>query len=754
MKPCRPASCRPLVAGLVTVVAGLLPLAGQPADAAGQEDETAGRPRIGLVLSGGGARGAAHVGVIKVLEDLRVPVDAIAGTSMGAVIGGLYASGVSATELHRQLERIDWQSAFRDDPPREDLSFRRKQDDESFLVKFDMGFRDGALVLPRGLIQGQHLNRILSTLTLPVADIEDFDELPIRFRAVAADIETGEGVIIGSGNLANAMRASMSAPGVISPTPWRDRLLVDGGLANNLPIEVARELGVDVLIVVDVGTQLYEREELNSPFRITNQMLTILIRRASEAQIDTLTPSDVLIEPELGEYSSVNFDEIASLIPLGMQAAREAAPGLQRLAISEGAYAAYERRKRGVSDDPPVVDFIRVHNESGLSPRVIESRIESQVGEPLDISTLEQDMARIYGLDTFEQVNFSVVESGELTGLRIDTVPKSWGPNYVRFGLNLEDDFQGSSNYNIAARYTMTELNPLGAEWRSDFQIGQNPRLATEFYQPLTFDTRYFVAPRIEFEQRDLRAFENGEPRSEFRLTEYGAGIDAGRELGNWGEVRVGLRRFHGDVRLRVGDIDDPLIDELDFNTGSYFFRFGYDRRDDANFPRRGSLFNLEWERARQELGSDNSFDLVTASYFGARSLGRNTFAAGFEAGSTFAGEEDAIQDFYRLGGFLRLSGLQREELAGPHLALGRLVYYRRIGETGGGLFDWPFYAGLSLEAGNVFDDRDDATLDSLLFGGSLFLGLDTFLGPVYLASGFAEDGEQAFYLFLGQTFN
>ncbi|HUO83210.1 MAG TPA: patatin-like phospholipase family protein [Gammaproteobacteria bacterium] len=747
-----PAVRRAPVAGLAVAALVLLAARGAAADPPEAAPDSQ-RQRVGLVLSGGGARGAAHVGVIKVLEELRVPIDAIAGTSMGAVIGGLYAAGLSAQDLEHQLRRIDWQEAFRDDPAREDLTFRRKQDDESFHVKFDIGYRDGSLVLPRGLIQGQHLNRILSILTLAVAAVDDFDELPIPFRAVAADIETGEGVVIGSGNLAVAMRASMSAPGVISPTPWDGRLLVDGGLANNLPIDIARQLGVDALVVVDVGSPLYDREDLDSALRISNQMLTILIRRAADAQRDTLTPADVVIEPEIGNYSSADFSDIPSLIPFGERAARAAAGALGRLALDETDYRAWQARRQDPPDRPPAIDFLRVDNGSKLSPRVIESRVQTEVGEPLDIATLERDMANLYGLDIFEQVNFSIVEESGLTGLEIDTVPKSWGPNYLRFGLTLEDDFQGSSNYNIGARYTMTEFNALGAEWRSDFQIGQNPRLSTEFYQPLTYDTRYFIAPHIEIEQRDLRVFENGEPQSEFRLTEQGIGLDAGRELANWGEIRIGLRRRHGDARLKIGDVTDPRIDDLDFNTGSYFMRFAYDRTDDANFPRHGSLFFLEWERARKELGSDASFDLVSANYLGTQSFGRNTFAAAVALGTTFAGEEDAIQDFYSLGGFLRLSGLQREELTGPHVALGELIYYRRVGETGGGVFDWPFYVGGSLEAGNVFGDRDDAAFNSLIFGGSLFLGLDTYLGPLYLASGFAESGERAFYLFLGRSF-
>ncbi|HUJ52989.1 MAG TPA: patatin-like phospholipase family protein, partial [Steroidobacteraceae bacterium] len=280
------------------------------------------RPRVGLVLSGGGARGAAHVGVLKVLEQTHVPIDAIAGTSMGAVVGGLYASGLSARDIEKIMTSINWQDAFRDRPPREDLDLRRKEEDENYLVKFPLGVRDGQIVLPKGLVQGQRLTETLRRLTLPVARITHFDDLPTPFRAVATDLENGDRVVMDSGDLTTAMRASLSAPGVFAPVERDGRLLVDGGIADNLPVDIARAMGVDVLIVVDVSAPLLVRQQLSSAPVISNQMLAILIRHNSEAQLASLTPKDILIQPPLGNASSFDFGSVGKVIGAGEIAAR------------------------------------------------------------------------------------------------------------------------------------------------------------------------------------------------------------------------------------------------------------------------------------------------------------------------------------------------------------------------------------------------------------------------------------------------
>jgi NTE family protein len=711
-------------------------------------DETP-RPRIGLVLSGGGARGAAHVGVLKVLEDMRIPIDAIAGTSMGAVVGGLYASGMSAEEIEHVLRTVDWQEAFSDRPPRRDLGFRRKQDDNNFLVRYALGVNSDGFKLPKGLIQGQKLSQVLREATLPVAEVTDFDKLPIPFRAVATDLETGAPVVMQSGDLVTAMRASMSAPGVFIPAEREGRLLVDGGLVKNLPIDVARQMNVDILIVVDVTFALYSRDELTSPLEIALQMLAITMRGPTQQQRALLTPKDIVIDPALGTFGTTDFAHAAKAFNIGAQAAHDASPRLSALSLDEAAFKNYlaMRNPRGIS--PPTVTFVRTDAAGQRYQTMVKETMRDVVGKPLDKVRVESHLEDLYALDLFESVDYTIVEEDGQSGIEFHLRRKSWGPNYIRFGLNLEDDFEGNSRYNVAARFIATELNVLGGEWLSDFQIGDHPRAYTEFYQPLGFGHRYFVSPHLGADVSNLEVRDANGRITEYRLHDYSSGFDFGRELGKWGEWRVGLFRGAGSSVVRVGD---PTIPETTYDSGGYFVRLTYDQLDNVFFPHTGEQVQFNLIGQREDLGADRNSDRVELTSLVARSFGNHTFIISANAGETL-NHQTFTQDYFTLGGFLRLSGLHSGELSGPNYALGRLIYYRKISSGGSAVLDVPLYAGLSLEAGNVWQDRSDVSLNNLSKNGSLFVGADTILGPVYFAIGSSTNGQSAFYLFLGRTF-
>jgi len=707
------------------------------------------RPRIGLVLSGGGARGAAHVGVLKVLESLHVPIDAIAGTSMGAVVGGLYASGMSAEEIERLVSSVDWQDAMQDRPPRAELNFRRKQDDRNFLVRYALGVNSDGFLLPKGLIQGQKLAQILRTATIPVADVKDFDQLPVPFRALATDLESGSRVILKSGDLVTAMRASMSAPGVFTPTQLDGRLLVDGGLVDNLPVDVAREMNVDLLIVVDVSFVLQKREELTTPLEVTNQAFSIMIRSRTAEQIAKLGPNDVFITPDLGRISPAEFSRVPQALRSGYAAADEVRGRLAELSLDDIDYTIYLASRNPRRIEPPNIAFVRVDPGSHRYARMVEETMEDVVGHPLDRDLVARRMSQLYALDWFESIDYSVVTEGAQTGLEFHLRRKSWGPNYVRFGINIEDDFEGNSRYNAAARFIMTELNELGAEWVTDFQIGDNPKFATEFYQPLTWRNRYFIAPRFDFEIRNLQIRDPNGQIAELRTRTYQGALDVGREFSNWGELRTGLQIGGGSSKVRIGD---PSLEHDRFNNSGFFVRLSYDKLDSVFFPRHGQEFTLEWTAERSGLGADQSTDRIDANWLIARSLERNTFIFSTDFGSTLDDRSPA-HDYFQLGGFLNLSGLTQGSLSGPHYAIGRLIYYRKIGKGGSGVFDFPTYVGMSFEAGNTWLTRSDASFSGLHKDASLFLGVDTILGPLYLATGYDSTNQTAFYLFLGRTF-
>ena len=719
------------------------------------------RPRIGLVLSGGGARGAAHIGVLKVLEQLHIPIDAIAGTSMGAVVGGLYASGLSPHEIEQLMSSLNWQDAFRDRPPREDLTFRRKQEDENFLVKFPLGLRGSHIQLPKGLIQGQKLSLTLRRLTLPVAHITNFDNLPTPFRAVATDLETGEPVVMGSGDLTTAMRASMSAPGVFAPVERDGRVLIDGGIAENLPIDVAREMGVDILIVVDVGSPLLTRDKLTSVPTISNQMLSILIQRNSRLQLEKLHNNDVLITPHLGDASAFDFGLFTRVITVGEVAARESESSLLGLATTDADFRQYLARRDVARRSAPEIDFLKIDAGSERYAQKLENRFQNVVGKPLDLDVVARDVTSIYGQGNLETLDYHVVQDdNNRYGIALDARRNSWGPNYVRFGLNLQDDFEGNSSYNAAARFVMSEITNPGGELVLDLQMGEDSKIGSEVYLPVSETSGFFFLPHVLAEARNIEVLDDQTPVAEYRLHSFNYGLDFGREFGNWGEIRTGVQHEEGHSRVHIGD---PTLPTQSFDTRTFFLRMSYDRLDDVNFPRKGQQATVEWDAERTGLGSDQRSDRLQFNYLGAHSFGRYTAVFSAAGGTTLntpnvpqivpGGVPTDVRLLFSLGGFLNLSGLRQDSLTGPHYGIARTLFYKQIGRGGPGYLDVPTYLGVSFEMGNVWNTRSDASFRNTHRDASVFLGMDTLLGPVYIASGFDDKGQQAFYLFLGRTF-
>jgi NTE family protein len=750
--------------------------------AAGAAAEPPIRPRICVVLSGGGARGIAHIGVLKVLEDMKIPIDCIAGTSMGAVVGGLYASGMSAHDIEKTMRSVDWQEAFHDSPPRRDLGFRRKQDDRNFLVRLPLGLKHGQILLPKGLIQGQKLEETLRQLTLPFSNSTDFDRLPTRFRAVATDLETGSAVLLDRGDLAIAMRASISAPGVFPPVDYHGQLLVDGGLAENLPVNVARDMNADVLIVSDVSFPLQDRSHLNSALTISNQMLAIMVRKDSDRQKRTLGPLDILIEPTLGTTTSTDFTTAIDTVVQGEAAAHGVADRLAALSVSDAAYGKYLAQRKAREPGLPPVQFVRVDKESKRYEATIMAEMKPLVGKPLSPDEVGKRITELYGLGNFETLDYTLAEQppgagaaavaagatevavpaaegvpGEdESGLEIRARRKSWGPNYVRFGLNLDDDFQGNSHYNAAARFILTEINALGAESLTDVQIGSDPKVVSEFYQPLDPLRNWFVAPSARIEVRDLPIYDKDEEVADFRDREAEVDLDFGRNLGNWGEIRVGVHRINGATRERYADTPaDAELVEAQYNEGEFFSKFSVDTLDNVHFPREGQTFSIQWDADRTDLGSDFKRDRLTADWLVAESRGRNTLLWWTSAGTTLDGyiRPTALPEFYSLGGFFNLSGLAQGSLIGPNYAISRAIYFRKIGRGGEGFFEFPAYIGMSFEVGNTWDRRGDIDWGSARKDGSIFLAFDTFLGPLYIGSGYDSRGTSAYYLFLGRTF-
>jgi NTE family protein len=718
----------------------LLPLALQAAEPP--------RPKIGLVLSGGAARGLAHIGVLKALEEQGIRIDAIAGTSMGAVIGGLYASGYKIDELEKLALGIDWKQALSDAPPREDVPFRRKQDDRDFLVKQQLSFRDdGSLGLPLGVIQGQNLALLLESMLAHASGTRDFDKLPIPFRAVATDIASGEKVVFRRGHLPQVVRASMSIPAVFAPVELDGRLLVDGGMTDNIPLDVVREMGVDIAIVVDIGTPLRSRKQLATVVDVLNQSITLMTRRNSEEQLATLHRNDILIQPALASYGSTDFGRAQDIIDAGYRATRILDTRLAGLRPPPNPDAELVAA-RAPEQRTPVINTIRIENDSKVSDAVIRYYIRQPLGEPLDLDRLRIDMGTLYGLDYFEQVQYRVARKGQEHTLVISARGKRSGTDYLRLGLNLSDDMRGDSAFNIGASYRVNGINSLGGEWLTRAQIGDQQDLYSEFYQPLDTGSRYFVAPYVNLQTQNVEATLDNDPIAEYRLERYGFGLNIGRQIANNGEIRLGIGEAWGNADVKIGDRSLPRVS---FSEGFYALKYSFDSLDNVYFPHTGENINLTLREFDPSLGSTQRYRQWEFSLDKALSEGPNTWILGGRYGRTLDNAEVVTSSFL-LGGARQLSGFRQDSIAGQNISLMRAVYYRRLTPRTYLPLDFPLYLGASLERGRAWNN-DNQFDTGYINAASVFLGFDTPLGPLNFSYGLNNDNQKALYLNLGQTF-
>jgi NTE family protein len=715
-------------------------------------------PRVGLVLAGGGARGLAHIGVIKYLEENNIRAQAVAGTSMGSVIGGLYASGLNAAQIEEVARTLDWRAAFDDSTAREQQMYRRKQEDFDFLVGAKLRFKDGKLGIPMGAIEGQNLNLILHDLVKHVSGIRDFDRLPVPYRAVAADIVTGDAVVIDHGDLAVAMRASMSIPGAFAPIELDGRLLVDGGIAKNIPVDVVQGMGVDRLIVIDIGTPLAEREQLGNVLALIGQLTTIMTRKNSEQQIALMREGDVLLTPALDEadVQTMSFEKVDEAIRLGYEAARAMAPQLAALA-TPGAL----EQVAGIAAEPapPRIDAVRIETDAEVSEELLRSRITQPIGEPLDRRRIERDIADIYGFETFSRVDYEVrpTDTGNALVVRATANPR--GVNYLKLGMSWDQDSNGNSEFGLRASWRQRGLNRLGAEWYSYGQIGGNSNFGTEFYQPLDPLQRFFAGIRYRFDDRTLNLSDDGRVLARAVVDEHLFDLAPGINLGKVAQLRAGVYAGFADTDVEIGA---PQLSSSNADDGGYFADFGYDTLDRAYFPGRGLRVRSRYSWSDGNLGADEDYEAWNTAATASYSLGRNTFTAigrwaqlDLEgSGATVAGADVLAARAYTLGGFLQLSGYTKDSLAGNYLGFAGLTYYRRLTEQSLLPVDMPVYAGASIEAGNTWLEKDDAGFDELIYAGSLFLGVDSPVGPVYLGVGIAENSEYALYLKIGQIFD
>lgn len=713
-------------------------------------------PRIGLVLGGGGARGFAHVGVLQVLEENRIPVHVVAGTSMGAVVGSLYAQGKNADELTDITQEIPWTTVFNDAIPRDRQSFRRKRDQRDVLIDYRISFDDRGLVLPKGVLRGQDLFLTLAQYLAPARSERDFDQLAIPFRAVAGDIETGEAVVMGSGDIATAVFASMAVPGGLPPVERDGKLLVDGFIADNVPIDVARSMGADHLIVVDVGTPLQSRDKITSFVSVLSQMQLLLGNDIVQRQIATLTPADVLIRPQQPDLSTTAFDRSLEGIAAGRAAALAALDSLKAYQLSESEWQAHlAARHARAPSNAPLVEFVKVDNRSDISTRQIEALVHQKAGRPLDAKQMTQDLQNVYAMGGFRAVRYGIGPSdqkpGEGVTITADGDPTS--ANWLQVGLGISTDFNRHSNIKLGLAYTDRNFLGTGTEWRTDVRVGTDLLVASGFYMEFgrhgsspSDGGRYFAEITPYWSRVDTMLYDGSQAIAEVRDARLGLTADGGFLFGNHTELRFGIGYATVDLDTLIGPpLDLNRLQDVEWHT-----TLTVDTLDQLSFPTKGFLMRLGVVDHVKVMGGDLSYAVIAGEVWKPISWGRNTVMLSGEFGFTGEGDGRSLGDF-RLGGFLNLSGLDPDQLLGRHKMLGRAIFYHRLSEAAP-IVNVPVYFGGSLEVGNTWASIKDVSFGALRPAASLFAGVDTPLGPFVVAGGLTR-GNGALYLVLGRIF-
>ncbi len=708
------------------------------------------RPKIGLVLSGGGVRGLAHIGVLRVLHELHVPVDLVVGTSMGAVVGGAFAAGRSVDELEAFVRATDWQAILADRPARQALSFRRREEDQLLPSRIELGLhRETGLSLPPSAAGNSALEFALERLVRPEQAEAPVSQLGLPFRAVATDLLSGEMLEMVDTPLFLAMRASMAIPGVFTPVRINGRAVVDGGLVRNLGIDLARKMGADIIIAVNVGSPLLEEREITSAVGVANQMLQILTNQNVTQSLKELRPADVLIDPDLGKIAFMDFGRHEEAIAAGQRAAFATHERLRALALTPEAHALVELRRRnaaalaGTAARLPLASLAIVGTQRSDAD-ALKAEVDLRLGQPVSVGDIQKASAQLYGRGDFERIDTQISDREGQRQVTLNVSEADWASSRLRVGLQLYSDFDDANQFSVSAMHVWTWLNRWGAELRTVGTIGFERGVSTELFQPLGAGSPWFLAGGLRYQASNVDQFnEQGLRTSRLSANASSASLALGRQLGNWGDVRFGAGRLRATARLTIPE--DPGIAPLDGNYSHRFAQLRVDTLDSLAFPTRGMLFDFSAEHLQ-----DRQKNNVTQA--GLRGLG--AFRMGTWAGHVYAEmAASSIGTTGDLGGFLRLSGSPQGSLSGRAVAMSRLVMARQIGQMPVGL-GGAVRAGFSLEAGSILRSSDDSSflfaLPESKLAASGFLSMDTRFGPFYLAAGSTYQGRSSLYLFLG----
>jgi NTE family protein len=701
------------------------------------------RPKVGVVLEGGGALGLAHIGVLQWFEDHRIPIDYLAGTSMGGLVGGMYATGMPAAELRDLVSTIDWSEAIDGSTPHQALSFRRKEDKRAFQNDLEFGLRHG-FSGPGGLSSGQRITYLFDRIALPYSNLKSFDDLPIPFRCLATELNSGREHIFEDGPLGEALRATMSLPAIFTPVTNQNNVWVDGGLLNNLPVDVVKKMGADIVVAVHLVPSPFRPESSRSLRSVTQRSISVTIEANELRSLET---ADLVVSVDLAGFTGNSYNASAQIIAKGLEGAGKKSQMLAKLGLDEAAWQQllqFRESRRMLSAPTPT--FVQV---SGADPRLsggIEKELASHAGKPLDLDRLEKDIDVIWGNGRFTRFSYGMTELQGRPGLEIRAEEKDYAPPLVNVGFLIDGSNLANVRWTTNARITALDVGGFGSEWRTDLSLGSTWGLSTEYYRPVSPTSKWFVAPRLFASNAPLDLYDHSARLAQYRIRRYGGGADVGFAIDRFSEIRLGYETGYFSSSLSIGS---PVLPSPDGRTGVSSISYSLDKLDSPLVPRTGQIarFRAAWIDAAP--GAHKEFPLSEAYIGVIRPVSKrgSVYLQTF-GGTTFGHNDTGIPQFF-LGGPRQLSAYGENELRTNQYWLARAGYVYE-------LFNLPPIVGhatyftFAYEFGKAYGAPGASQLPN---DGSLGLVMETLVGPLFVGGSVGDSGHRRVYFSLGRFF-
>lgn len=699
--------------------------------------------KVGLVLGGGGARGAAHVGVLKKLEELRIPVHCVAGTSMGGLVAGAFSARLSADEMQHALAQADWRDMFNDSASFADMPPRQQSLLRTYIPGTESGVKNGSLQFPSAALGGQKIKFFIDRLIGANAAPQTIQGQSIPLALITTDIVTGQRRAYREGTLATLMRATMSVPGLMAPVSYEGQTLVDGGLVDNVPIQEVHDLcAPDVIIAVNVGSPLLKREDIeSSPLSVAVQMVNILTEQNVARSLTLLKPGiDIYLTPDLEGISAGDFEKNAETVQRGYQAANAAQSRLKALSVSPEVYAAWQKRTARSAKPATAIDGIEIAGLPSEKTVQFTQRISQKTGETLQTQTLEEDLLYVYGDGRHFSLEYQLLNDRDKNILRLIPTEKAWGPNFLRAGVNFSWEKEGDAKYNLRLAYQLTELNANGAELLLSGQVGSENRLGVNFYQPLENMQRWFVEVTDVYSNQNVNLYQNNKVQAQYESSFNELSSALGYNINRYGVLKVGAAHTNQSTELKIGP-SAALPGSGGSSTDSWFLQARFDRMNRLYFPTSG------WS-AQTKYSNTANYSRLDVQTSAATSLAQYVLTGKLAYVGSPQGSLP-LNNAAFLGGPNNLAGLATQQLIGDDMRYAGVRIEKIMSQMPLGLRG-DLRVGLSLESANMDTRYSENQSKDPIKSASLYVGGETALGPIYLGISKAESYSSRIFIFIG----